>query len=62
MLTENNAPVIITSYGTLRQDIELLAETFFDVVVIDESHHIKNPSTKISRAVHRIKSHYTYCA
>jgi superfamily II DNA or RNA helicase len=50
-LTDKEHSVIITSYGTMRQDIETLEAWSFDVVVIDESHHIKNPSTKISRAV-----------
>ncbi|TAD81170.1 MAG: DEAD/DEAH box helicase, partial [Bacteroidetes bacterium] len=36
--------------GTMRQDVELLAAITFDVAVIDESHHIKNPSAQITRA------------
>jgi superfamily II DNA or RNA helicase len=42
--------VVLTSYGTMRQDIEILTGHFFDVIVLDESHHIKNPTTLISRA------------
>ena len=56
VLKNNYFPIVITSYGTLRQDIEILSETFFDVAVIDESHHIKNPSTKITRAVNELKA------
>ncbi|MCU0403182.1 MAG: SNF2 family helicase [Chitinophagaceae bacterium] len=56
MLDDADVQVVITSYGTMRQDIEILSQVEFDVVVIDESHHIKNPTTQISRAIHEIKS------
>ncbi len=55
-LSDDKIPVVITSYGTMRQDIEMLEEISFDTVVIDESHHIKNPSTQISRAVNRLSA------
>jgi SNF2 family DNA or RNA helicase len=48
--------VIITSYGTMRQDIEAVSAHFFDVIVLDESHHIKNPTTLISRAAIALKA------
>ncbi len=48
--------VIITSYGTLRNDIDLLAPVEFSVVVLDESQNIKNPRSKISRAVMKLKA------
>jgi len=57
VFTDDRIPLIITSYGTLRQDIEYLSQVLFDVVVIDESHHIKNPATQISRAIQEVKSH-----
>ncbi len=43
-------PVILTTYNTLRNDIHLLKETAFGVVVMDESHNIKNPAAQITRA------------
>lgn len=46
--------VVITSYGTLRGDIDQITSLAFGVAVIDESHHIKNPSSQISRAVMQI--------
>jgi SNF2 family DNA or RNA helicase len=49
--------VVITSYGTMRQDIDTVSQTFFDVIVLDESHHIKNPATQISRASSALKAH-----
>ncbi|MES2891282.1 MAG: DEAD/DEAH box helicase [Bacteroidota bacterium] len=43
--------VMLTTYGTLRSDIEKLATIAFDVAVIDESHNIKNPAALITKAV-----------
>ncbi len=43
--------IIITSYGTLRQDIVLLQKTTWNTAVIDESHNIKNPAALITKAV-----------
>lgn len=42
--------IIITSYGTLRQDIKLLQTIPWNTVVIDESQNIKNPSAQITKA------------
>jgi superfamily II DNA or RNA helicase len=47
--------VCITSYGTMRSDIEQLATLVFDVAVIDESHNIKNPSAQSTRAVYQLQ-------
>lgn len=48
--------VIITSYGTLRSDIEVLAGIVFDTAVVDESHNIKNPSAQITKAVNQLQA------
>ena len=48
--------VCITSYGTLRSDVELLAAIIFDTVVVDESHNIKNPSAQITKAVNQLQA------
>jgi len=56
MLKEDETDVIITSFGTLRADIEKIAGMHFCVVVVDESHHIKNPSALVTRAVNRLQS------
>ncbi len=42
--------IIITTYGTLRSDIQLLLKINFDYVVLDESQAIKNPASKVTRA------------
>lgn len=48
--------VCITSYGTLRSDIEALSAIPFEVAVIDESHNIKSPAAQITKAVNQLQS------
>lgn len=42
--------IIITTYGTLRSDIQVLLKMNFDYVILDESQAIKNPASKVTRA------------
>ncbi len=49
-LKDESNRIIITSYGTLRQDIELLQTIPWNTVVVDESQNIKNPSAQITKA------------
>ncbi|WP_341842129.1 DEAD/DEAH box helicase [Chitinophaga caseinilytica] len=42
--------VIITTYGTLRSDVQLLMKIDFDYVILDESQAIKNPQSKVTKA------------
>ena len=42
--------IIITTYGTLRSDIQLMMKILFDYVVLDESQAIKNPASKVTKA------------
>jgi len=48
--------VCITSYGTLRSDVEYLCNIIFDTAVVDESHNIKNPSAQITKAVSQLQA------
>lgn len=48
--------IVITTYGTMRSDIEKIATIPFGVAVIDESHNIKNPSALITRAMNEINA------
>ena len=50
MDTAKDNEIIITSYGTMRQDVELLEATIWETIVLDESHHIKNPQALTTRA------------
>jgi len=54
-LPSKNLPdVIITSFGILRQDIELLRKKKWKLLVIDEAQNIKNPGTEQTKAVKSI--------
>ena len=48
--------IIISTYGTLRSDVEMLVKLEFDYVVLDESQTIKNPTSKVSKAAQLIPS------
>ncbi|MBP2076320.1 DEAD/DEAH box helicase [Oceanobacillus polygoni] len=48
--------VWITSYATLRQDIEIYREFSFQSMFLDEAQYIKNYATKTSRAIREIKA------
>ena len=42
--------LVITTYGTLRQEAELLARRHFDYAILDEGQIIKNASSGVARA------------
>jgi SNF2 family DNA or RNA helicase len=42
--------VLITTYGTLRSDIQVLMNILYDYVILDESQAIKNPTSKVTKA------------
>lgn len=48
-------PIVLTTYGLLRQDIDLLEQYTFKYVILDESQNIKNPDSVSYRAVVRLK-------
>ncbi|TDN89224.1 helicase-like protein [Salegentibacter sp. 24] len=48
--------VLITSYGTMLNDIELLKEINFNVIVLDESQAIKNPASKRYKAARLLQA------
>lgn len=48
--------VIITGYATLRNDIEQMQAPFWDAVVLDESHSIKNIHAKTTKAVYQLNA------
>jgi SNF2 family DNA or RNA helicase len=55
-MREGDHQIVITTYGTMRADIDKIAAISFGVAVIDESHNIKNPSALITRAVNQINT------
>jgi SNF2 family DNA or RNA helicase/uncharacterized Zn finger protein len=47
--------IVITTYGTIRSDIEFYNDFTFNYIILDESQAIKNPSSQISKAVRLLK-------
>jgi superfamily II DNA or RNA helicase len=47
--------IVITSYGTLRNDIDELATKRFDLVILDEAQTIKNRGSQTHAAVSRLQ-------
>lgn len=52
----DNFDLILTSYGIIRLDIEMMEHYRFNYVILDESQAIKNPSSIITKAVRRLNS------
>jgi non-specific serine/threonine protein kinase len=48
--TFNQYDVVLTTYGTMLRDIELLVGYRFQYIILDESQAVKNPSAKNCRA------------
>ncbi|WP_124068822.1 DEAD/DEAH box helicase [Filibacter tadaridae] len=47
--------VVLTTYGTASQDGEMLAETEFASITLDEAQNIKNMQTKQSRVIRKLR-------
>jgi superfamily II DNA or RNA helicase len=52
--------LMITTYGTVRRDIDLLAEIEFDLAILDEAQAIKNPTTKTAKACRRLRADHRF--
>ncbi len=50
--------VILTTYGLLRREIDLIRETQWKIVVLDESQAIKNPESQIAQCAHQIHADF----
>ena len=48
--------VILTTYHTARQDLELLSKINWDLIILDESQQIKNRDSEISKVVRSLES------
>jgi SNF2 family DNA or RNA helicase len=53
-----NFDIIISSYHTVRQDIEFLSSFRFHYIILDESQTIKNPGSAVYRTMIRLKSDF----
>lgn len=50
----------IISYETVRNDIDIVKELPFEVIVYDEAHRLKNRQTKLYKAMKQLKSQYLF--
>ncbi|MEL6534739.1 MAG: SNF2-related protein [Bacteroidota bacterium] len=48
--------LVLTSYGIVRLDAEILKEYYFNYIILDESQAIKNPTSNIAKAVRKLSS------
>jgi SNF2 family DNA or RNA helicase len=53
-----DADVVLTSYGLSHMDTEEFERIFWSAIAIDEAQNIKNPGTKQSRAVRRLRGRH----
>lgn len=50
--------IILTTYGTVRNDFEMFRQHGFFYLILDESQHIKNPGSKTYQAVSQLSAEY----
>ncbi|MCK4479261.1 MAG: DEAD/DEAH box helicase [Candidatus Lokiarchaeota archaeon] len=53
--------IFLTSYGTIRNDIDFLETIPFSGIIIDESQNMKNYTSKQTQAISKLKSQYRIC-
>jgi len=58
VLNFNQVDLVLTSYGVVRNDIEILKTFNFHYIILDESQAIKNPDSKIYKAVLELQSEH----
>lgn len=56
--TFKNYEVILTTYGTIRNDIEILKDIKLDFVILDESQNIKNIYSQANKAIMLLNTRY----
>ena len=54
----NDADIVLSTYGTLRRDVDALRTMEFEYVVLDESQAIKNASTVAAKAVRLLRARH----
>ena len=53
--------IILTSYGTIRNDREFLETIQFSGIILDESQNIKNYASKQTQAIYKLQSQFKIC-
>jgi superfamily II DNA or RNA helicase len=54
--TLTDADVTLTTYATLRNDVDALADVEWSCVVLDEAQAIKNPDSQVARAAYELRA------
>jgi len=49
-----DADLVVTTYPILRNDIDVLEQQEWDIIILDESQTIKNPDSQVARAAYRL--------
>ncbi len=57
-INKKGADLILTTYGTLRNDIEFLKEREFHYIILDESQQIKNPLAKSTQSAQQLNGKF----
>jgi len=59
LMTEQDAPqLVLTTFGTVTQDIEFLQTVDWNIVGLDEAQNIKNMQTQQSRSIRKLKGEH----
>jgi len=53
--------IFLTSYGTIRNDIDFLETIDFSGIIVDESQNMKNYASKQTKAINKLKSQFKIC-
>ncbi len=53
--------VFLTSYGTIRNDVEILETIQFSGIIVDESQNMKNYYSQQTQAINKLKSQFRIC-
>ncbi|MFX1568330.1 MAG: DEAD/DEAH box helicase [Promethearchaeota archaeon] len=53
--------IFLTSYGTIRNDVDFLEAIQFSGIIIDESQNMKNYTSKQTQAIYKLQSQYRIC-
>ena len=56
--SERLPPVVLTTYTILVRETAQFEAIEWDTIVLDEAQKIKNPATRMARAVRRLRAHY----
>lgn len=55
---DNDADVVLTTYGLLRLDQGILGNNVWESIVLDEAQTIKNPDSQVAKAAHALRGNF----